>query len=480
MNSINPSDISLSREVLSGTAAKIVLLIVGFLGNIVFARVLGAKGFGAYYLLVALENIVDRPIVGFSVAAEKRLSESDSNEPVIFGSFLSALSVFLLIAILASAALEPWLRSYIGIDRALPLFILLLVTLSIQETFSTLLASTGRQGLVNWLDSLRSVITTPAQISFILLGLGVLGMSLGIALASIITSLLILFFIGLFPAMPTRASLQSLWEYGRYSIPSAITSFGYDKIAFLIIGYTSGTEIAGYFEASLKLTVPALLVGGVASGVLMPKVSSLMSRGEDVSRDVENVLSFTSIIAVPIVFGAASLADKIIITTYGGDFAPAAQFLVLFAVYRLIRTRSKPFVSVVKGMNRPDIDLYSTIAASAVLIVVGWPLLAEFGPSGIIVGMIGATSTRYLITSHYAQRRIGSFSHLPRPFLVQITAGATMFITIEYISSMIALDPWYRVFLLIGFGAAIYFVTLVVLSKHTRNTVLTVFEDYLP
>ncbi|WP_254663432.1 hypothetical protein [Haladaptatus sp. W1] len=72
---------SLSKETLGGTVAQFSMALIGFVGTIVFARWLGPSAFGGVYLLFALVKFADRPMNGWSLAAKKRVAESDALRP---------------------------------------------------------------------------------------------------------------------------------------------------------------------------------------------------------------------------------------------------------------------------------------------------------------------------------------------------------------------------------------------------------------
>ncbi|MFB6234052.1 MAG: lipopolysaccharide biosynthesis protein [Halopenitus sp.] len=478
MGEINPKEVKIGAEALSGGVARIALLGIGFVGSVVFARVLGATGFGAFYLLVTLENVIDRPVIGLSESVQKRLSEAETDPEEYFGAFLLGFATFLTFIIILTIVYKDPLNDYIQRSDAYLLFAVLLLTLSAQESFSKILAATGRLGLVNWIDTLRSFITIPLQVLLILSGYGVVGMTVGLGVASLITPVLVIYLLGIRPAFPNLKVFGSLLEYGKYSIPNSITSFGYDRIALLVLGYYLSPNIVGYFEAALKLTVPALAIGAVASGALMPKISNLSSRGENFTQELRNVMSYSSVFAIPIFFGAVALSHKLMITVYGSGFGPGSKFLTGIALYRVITTRTKPLVSTLRGLDLPNLDLIGTIISSTILLAVGVPGLLRFGAMGMLLGILAAALSRYILNTVFVKNQVGEVPHYPKPFLAQIVGGVVMLIFLEIAKKMVIVSPWYRVFLLVGLGALIYFVVVVSISSDVRSTVIAVGTDF--
>jgi len=69
MSDIKESQLG-TGDALGATAAKIVMALAGFVGTIVFARVLGPSTYGGVGLIVTLAGIVDKPIEGWGIAGK--------------------------------------------------------------------------------------------------------------------------------------------------------------------------------------------------------------------------------------------------------------------------------------------------------------------------------------------------------------------------------------------------------------------------
>lgn len=474
---VNPKDVKIGVQALSGGAAKFFLLAIGFVGTVVFARVLGATGFGAFYILVHLENVIDRPLIGYSESAKKRMSEYGSDREKIYGAFYIGFAIFNLIAIVGIFIFKRQINSYIGNEYAHLFMVSLLVALSLQETMSNVYSSTGKVGFVTWVDSLRSLITIPLQIGLILIGLDLFGMVFGLVFASLVTPILIFYRLNITPKKPSSETFKSMFNYAKYSIPKSMVSYNFDKIALLAVGYYMSPEVAGYFGASVKLTTPALAIGMVASSVLMPKISNITSIGDDFYDDLYGVMSFSSVLAIPILFGALSMSNKIMVTVYGNEFAEAAKFLGLIALYRIIETRNAPLVNTIQGLDLPKYDMHSTYISFITMIVSGYLLIQEFGGIGAAIAIVIAGVVRYVCMSYFLGNKIDKIPHFTKPFLGQVVAGISMYIVLESVLRIINLADWYHTISLICVGGVVYFVILLVLSGYTRHTIKHVAKD---
>lgn len=66
-------DMNLGLEAGKGLLAKMIQAVLGFVGTVLFANILGPTSFGAFYILQSIIQIGDRPIRGIS-SARKNVS----------------------------------------------------------------------------------------------------------------------------------------------------------------------------------------------------------------------------------------------------------------------------------------------------------------------------------------------------------------------------------------------------------------------
>lgn len=71
-------DMNLGLEVAKGFVAKMIQAVRGFVGAILFARILGPASFGGFYLLLSLVQLSDRPVQGIGT---QRRNASRRREP---------------------------------------------------------------------------------------------------------------------------------------------------------------------------------------------------------------------------------------------------------------------------------------------------------------------------------------------------------------------------------------------------------------
>ena len=476
---------SLGGETVKATLAKLTMAAAGFVGTILFARVLGPTAFGGFYLLLSLVKLADRPLAGWGNASKKRYSEADASASEILGTQLLVNAVGIALAVAVAFALGGLLVSYTGLDAAPLLFVVLFASVSLFEPLHHMINARGLVGVATWIDTLRSYLTLPLQIVFVLAGMGAAGMAFGLTAATLLVVPVQFYYIRTIPGVPTMDTVRNLGTFARYSIPTSYFSTVYDRFDILLLGALLAPGAAAQYEVAAKLTLPAAFVATAAASGLMARVSNLSSRDEPVGRDVTNTLAFASILAIPIFFGALAMPQKIVVTFYGGDYAQAATLLVGIALYRVVRTQSVPLVQAINGIDRPDIHMRISGVALAFNVVLGIVLTLRFGAIGVVIATIAAEVLIYAAIAYVVRSEIDGIGLLPRTLLEQVGAGVVMYAVVVAARDFIPVRSWVDLVLLVGVGAATYSLVLLVVSSQLRFTIASVLrgsriEQFVP
>ena len=470
------SDVSLGAETAKATAAKFSMAAIGFVGTIIFARMLGPERFGAYYILFSIVKIVDLPIEGWATAAKKRFSEENAQkEQVAGGQFVFALT-WICIGSIGTLVTAQYLTSYTEIAAAAPLAIALLCSEALFVSSERLLQARGLIGIATWTDALRSYVTFGFQLTLVLAGWGVAGMAYGLSAASLLVTPITLYYVGIRPQFPSLDTLTSQWEYAKYSLPGTLFGRVYDRFDTLLLGYLLGPTAAGWYEVAYKLVTPAKFVSETASSGLMARVSHLISRGKGISEDVTNVLAYASILSIPIFFGSLVVAEPLIVTVYGAEYADAAPLLVVIALYHVVTTQNMVLSQTIYGINMPQRVMWVSVGAVFLNFVLGIVLVPSIGPVGVAFATLAAEVLMYLIFTSLIQEiqpnlTLLTVSIKKQCLVALVMAGFVMLIPTNLYAGSIALSV-----ILIS-GAIIYLFGLLIISPDMRVTIQSVLSD---
>lgn len=467
----------LGAEVSKTIVARVFLALIGFLGTIVFARVLGPTRFGGYYLLLTIVMIVDRPFRGWLGGVEKRFSEFGARRGEFVGSAMGFNLVGLLLVGALAFLFESRLVALTGIDGAGHLFLLLLGTLVFFYPFEQLVAATGRVALTNWVDALRSVLTLAFQLVLVLSGLGAAGMAYGLGGATLVAAGVNAFLLRVRPIRPGLETLRSVASFAKYAIPTSLVGKTYSRLDTLLIGFLLTPAIVGEYEVALKLTIPAIFVSNSIRQAMFPKVSNLHSRGKDIVPVINNSRAFASIVAIPLFFGALALTDRLVVTIYGPDYRAAAALLVGITLYRIIDTQSQIYIRTLEAIDRPRVVFQVSAVTLVFNVALGYVLLLEYGAIGAVVATVLAELLRYTALVYLTRKVIEELSFVTRDLLHQFVAGALMFVVVFQLERVVVSWSWYVLLAVVGIGASVYFLGLLAISRKLRVTARGILQD---
>lgn len=468
------SEVSLSLEVSKGLIAKIVMAVVGFSGTIIFARILGAANFGGYYLLLMIAEILKKPIDGWSIAAKKRYSESASPKDEIIGSLVIVAVLFVVTVAAAAYPFRNAVVEYTGTARSYHVLVFLIGSLSFYSVFESILGATGRVGRQTGIDTIRSVVTLSLQALFVWYGIGVLGMAYGLAFATLFSIPLLIWSINLTVGIPTEDTLRSLITFAKDSIPYNFVSKAWDRYDIFLIGALLSPTIVGYYEVAYKLVVPATFLSGMIGSVVMSRTSNLVSKGEDATTDIENSLSFASLFAIPIFFGALAIPEKIVVTAYGPEYRAAATILFGLGLYQIFNTQSTVFGDIIAGMDRHNQNLRISLLAFSVNIALGYVLIFPYGAQGVVAATVVAGIVEYVAGAYLLS--IYNMPFISRTVAYELFAGIVMYLALMSLLPHVSIESWRSLLIMVTSGGVVYFSVLFTLSIRVRSAVRAVFK----
>ncbi|MFD1571411.1 oligosaccharide flippase family protein [Halorubrum laminariae] len=471
------SEIRLGWETTKALVGKFGQAATGFIGMLIFTRVVGKSDFGGFYLLLTLVMIADRPIRGFGQAVQKRWSEDDAPKEEILGSVLVVNTCAILVAGIGALLARDFLVSYTSLEGSPLLFATLFGSLAFFFPFQQMMGAEGWPAKQTWNDTLRSFLTLPLQVVLVVGGLGALGMGYGLAAATLLVVPVAIYFVRVRPSLPSKETIRSLWKYTRYSTPAAVVGKAYDRIDVLLLGFLIGTTSVANYEVALKLTVPALFISGVLSSALMPKISNTISKGGEFVEDITNSVSYVSILAIPIFFGALAIPKPLVVTAFEPRYAEAAPYLIGLALYQAISTQTAIYSQTLAGMDLPNVEFKIRTITLSFNVIIGVALALTIGPIGIVVATVLAESLKYIVSAGCVVRRVDGIDVVPTPLVMQVISGLTMFFVVKLLQRKMLIQSWLDLGTIIGAGALVYGISLFTISPGVRLTAKSVYRD---
>ncbi|WP_126661908.1 oligosaccharide flippase family protein [Haloterrigena salifodinae] len=467
-------------EISKGVLAKFFMAAVGFAGSVVFARVLGPTGYGAFYLLLTLVEVLDNPVTGWGDACKKRITEAGfPMDEALGASLVGAVAASLVVVPLA--VIFGRTTTVYNIDGMVVPFAVLFMFVCLFASTNRVLSARSNFSAADWSDTLRSFLTTPLQLGFVLLGFGAAGMAYGLAAATALTVPYVLWKIHLRPSVPSWESLASIRQYAKYSVPNGFLGTALSRMDILLLGALLSSAAVGKYQATMQLTMPGTFIGGVASAGLMGRVSEYKSRNDETSirTDVENSLGHASVIAIPIFFGAAAMPNDLLVTVFGSEYSGVGLAFVGIALFRIVSMQTSQAQSTISGIDRPDINTRVSAVVLVLNLGLGYLLLRWYGIVGVVAATVVSEFVKYTLTVYALKQYLPDVPVFTQPFRDQILAGGVMFITVEFAHGVLGISWWGELLFLISLGGAIYFAALVAISESFRITVRGILSDAL-
>jgi O-antigen/teichoic acid export membrane protein len=402
------------REVIAKSGAAFTLRVtgagLGFVFNVVLARMLGAQGAGIYYLALAITGIgalastvgIPDALLRF-IAAHATHGEWDK----VSGAYRKGIKISTAAAVACTALLmacAPWLsRDVFGDpDLAGPLRIMVLAVLPM-----SLITLHGMA-----LKSLKRVLTGTLLEGFgiSLLSLPlllVLGGSMGIdgaALAYVVAAFVV-FIVGVRfwrQATPHLKGLRGEFETRRLLITSVpmlwidAMDVALHQTGILLLGVWASAEDVGVYGAVGRLVAVMTLVFIVTKSVVGPRFAELHARGEEEAIGVlaRDTSKFLTLFAVPVVLPLIVL-PQLVLSIFGPGFAAGGTALAIVSAGQLVRVALSPSGYVLMMTGHEKLMRNTVVVCGALNVALSTWLIPEYGMNGAAV----STGIAFALTS---------------------------------------------------------------------------------
>jgi O-antigen/teichoic acid export membrane protein len=455
---------------------------LGFIATLYFARELGAEVLGVYALvLTVVAWLILVADLGIGKALIKRVSEGDEQ-----GEYLAAavLWVFLLATTLSVAVVagRPVLESYIGeFDRYVALSVVwfvvgLIFAKLFYRTAIRVLKGERKVHIAGLLQPVKIGSQSLLQLGLVLFGFGLLGMLLGAILGAIVAGLLGLVWVTVRPARPAKRHFRSLFDYAKFSWLGNLQARAFNEVDILLLGVFVQTSLVGVYSVAWSLSKFLDLFGTAIRSTLFPELSykSAQESRQAAAGLVEDSLAYTGLIATPGLVGGALLGDRLL-RLYGEAFIDGAAVLGFLILAVLLFSYQKQLMGALNGLDRPDLAFRVNAVFIALNAGLNLALISQYGIEGAAVASVLSTAVSLAFAYHMLSQLISfdmPLAELTRQWTAALTMGAAVLAAREVVeTASLVNNNAIIVVLLVGLGAAVYFLTLLAISTEFRATV---------
>ena len=399
--------------------------VLGYLTQVMVARLFGPAAFGFYSLGVAAVNgaqILSRFGMENGVVryvAHHRAREDTSR---VRGTIIQAIGVTFALSFVLSAVMffgagfaaewyyhKPFMETVLrAFAVTLPFFTFMMMVLWATQGFQTVTYASYVQQMI------RPALFLVLVPVFYLLGAGIIGTVAAYGVSMFLGSFVAVYYLRkLFPPLfdnkvPARFETRELFAV---SVPMSITT-GAQYLntwsAVWVMGAFAAAGPVGIFTAAARTATLSTIVRFAFSGIFSPIISSFYARGEleDLGRLYKDVSRwiFTGAFAI---FLPILLLSEEILAIFGADFTAGWTALIIVAAAQLYSSSVGPTPRMLAMTDNQNVAMVATAAAAITGVVVSLALVPGLGILGAALGMSAAIITENTATLVAVRRRLG-------------------------------------------------------------------------
>ncbi|MBP2029472.1 O-antigen/teichoic acid export membrane protein [Methanohalophilus levihalophilus] len=315
-------------------AGNILFRLISLVVTIYLARYLGVVDFGKFSFLFAyLSFFVVITDFGLQTVLIREISQNKSRTREFIGNAL----IFNLILSIISFILAISVISLMQYPEDTTLFIYIIAFSIFFISYSGIYTSIFRANLemkYNLYSKIAYRLFSAILIFAVIFNEGSLLTIVTIMLAAEVLKTALDYHFSKKFVRPSYNIDFKLWKYLlKESLPIAITGIFaaiYHNIDILMLSIMKGDESVGYYTSALKLVLPLGFIPSAMMMSLFPILSSYATQPkEKLSKIYSLSLKYTLLFALPIGIGVTFLAEEIIVTIFGDEFALASSALMI-------------------------------------------------------------------------------------------------------------------------------------------------------
>ena len=184
-----------------------------------------------------------------------------------------------------------------------------------------------------------------------------------------------------------RASLQSLWNYGRYQNFTGWFLFTVMSGGDLVVGRLYGVTALGHYQVAMAIPIMiGIRAMSVISQISLPTYAMLQKDRPGAMRALSLQMSLTGMVIVPSALATATLAPYLVPFVFGPAWTAAIDPLRVLCLFAIAAAFCSVMAAFHCGANHPELQtkIWAVMCACYVLMVI---------PFTMMWGLVGAALT---------------------------------------------------------------------------------------
>jgi lipopolysaccharide exporter len=443
--------------------------ILFFAATLVLARVLTPAQFGVVAFVIAflayLDNLAD---LGVGQALVYR-SDGREDEVASTAFWVGICGSIIAIALVCAAA--PFLGRLGPGESVVLIFVVL--------SFNFLLRSIGsvhRYLAIHALefrklvaaDFVSQLIKGGVSVALALGGAGVWSIVIGQLAGTLVWSVMLWFATGWRPRAIVRPKhVRSLAAFGIAMGVIGITGQASHNIDYIIVGVRLGAEELGFYSLAFRIPEIAILeIFAILQGILFPYFARLSdSPREEAAEDAARfrtayaqALRILTLVAFPLGFGMAALAQPLVLLLYGHKWEPSVVPLALVAVWTSFAAVGGLAGAAFKAQGRARLLTVMAMVEVGLTIPTLW-FVAPHGIEAVAAALLVVKVTYLAIQAVVVKRVIGIGGLAQASSVLRGVVAASLMAAVVYPLGQAA-SPAVALAIGIPLGALVHFTAL--------------------
>ncbi len=399
---------SFFRNVSALSVSEIIIRFSKFILIAYAARILGPNDFGLFNYALALAALIAvLGDFGINKIITRNISKDETMSQYYLGSFMAQVIVITFYILVGSGFL------YFTADPRLTLLFLILALFSGGNILGDYLWSFFRARQTMVLEAIgktvQALLVLVVGVILLKSSIPLYGLALSYAIAAFATLTMAIWGIqAKLSLKPFIISWKSWRELLTQSWPIAIvavSAFVFNEVDSIMLGAAGYVREVGYYNAAYKIVSGLLIPAFIINQVVYPKFAASPSRNKLVKKNfIANLIIYSFFLVLVIYF-----ARPIIVTIYGQEYISAVRPLIILCIATVASALVIPLANYSIAMNQLKINLWLSVSAAILNIVLNFVLI----PPLLSVGAAVATTVTYLfllIGYSMTWYRLGSYS----------------------------------------------------------------------
>lgn len=383
-------------------------LIIGFVANMVLARLLEPEDFGCIAIILVFVSFADILIdSGLTSALIQKKDVSDNDVSTVFSVNLS-VSIVLFILIFFTA---PAIGRFVGIPnlaiylRVESIAVLIRAFYCIQHASLSKNLKFKRLAKYNILASFAS-----ASIAIVLAALGCGVWSLVAKNLILQLSLCLLFRRAAKVSYRlgfSKENFKELFSFGWFVAMTTFMDTLYSNLTAFLIGKRYSVKDLGYYNQAKSLEqIPVYSLSMVVNQVLFPFMSKMQGDPSRVLNNTRRVITVTTFFTFPLMVYLIFFAKPVIILIYSAKWEPSAIFFQILCFGGMVNALIHICRSVLKSIGETKAIFYTQIIITTIAII-GVMIVLHFELKWVVIWVVCCSYFNWFAISFITGKKIG-------------------------------------------------------------------------